>query len=264
MNPIAGICPANQPQRHYHIAMRLPPRRAFSLIELLVVIGVIAILIGLLAPALSAARRMAKSVQCQTQLRELGHALQIYQNENNGWLYPCHKGANGNTIPHWGTAVPPHERWPMKVFKVSSAPKTLPYDPTTYDPDPDHLQPDIFPAAPFTPPNLVCPADLNPAEAHSYVLNAHLCEHNIKAGSHDFGALSNAEVIVAGEKRTLESDYYMQAEEFDRVVEKYRHGFTQGSNFLYMDGHVGTVLPDEAKTGVDPWDLSTPVPEPAP
>ena len=107
-------------------------RHGFSLIELLVVIGIIAILIAILGPALSGARRQAKKVQCQTQLRELGHALQLYQNANGGWLYPCDKDSSGRTIPHWGTAVPPHERWPMKVFKVTAAPDPLPYDPANY------------------------------------------------------------------------------------------------------------------------------------
>src|SRR5215211_1418908 len=92
--------------------------RAFSLIELLVVIGIIAVLIGILMPTLSAARRHAKKIQCMTQLRDLGHVLQIYQGANQGWLYPCWKSPNsGKTIPHWGTAVPPHERWPMILYK---------------------------------------------------------------------------------------------------------------------------------------------------
>jgi prepilin-type processing-associated H-X9-DG protein len=71
------------------------------------------------------------------------------------------------------------------------------------------------------------------------------------------------EVIVAGEKVTTERDYYMEAgpqwadqnSEFNRVVEKFRHGPRRGSNYLYHDGHVGTLLPREALTGIDPWDL---------
>src|SRR4051794_41337977 len=127
-------CPSHPIQRHYHSCMQRPRRTGFSLIEILVVIGIIAILFGLLAPALSAARRHAKRIQCQTQLRELGHALQIYQNENNGWLYPCHKDSGGATIPHWGTAVPPPERSPVKAFKVTTAPYPPPYDITLYAP----------------------------------------------------------------------------------------------------------------------------------
>src|SRR3954469_18402023 len=112
-------------------------RLAFSLIELLVVMGIIAILIALLFPALGRARAQARTVQCQTQLRELGHAMQIYQNENKGWLYPCYKSPiTGATIPHWGIAVPPHERWPMKAFKVTNAPLPPKYDVDAYTQDP--------------------------------------------------------------------------------------------------------------------------------
>jgi prepilin-type N-terminal cleavage/methylation domain-containing protein/prepilin-type processing-associated H-X9-DG protein len=247
-------------QRFVLARRRRRTARGFSLIELLVVIGIIAILVGILMPTLSAARRHAKKIQCMTQLRDLGHVLQIYQGVNHGWLYPCWKSPNsGKTIPHWGTAVPPHERWPMILYKVTTAPNPLPYDPANYDPSvPD---PVAFPVEPFTPKGLVCPADDRPAEAHSYILNAHLCEREIKAGDKNFGGLTVSDVILAGEKRSLERDYYMQADDFERVVEKYRHGVEKGTNFLYMDGHVGHAVPSDAMQGIDPWDLNTPVPE---
>ena len=61
-------------------------RRGFSLVELLTVIGIIAILIGLLMPALSRVRENAKQVQCQVNLRTIFSAAQIHINDHHGYL----------------------------------------------------------------------------------------------------------------------------------------------------------------------------------
>ena len=81
--------------------------RGFTLVELLVVIGIIAVMIALLLPALNRAREQANAVKCLSNLRQLGQAFVMYSENNKGYVIPSYTMtgvAGGPTVPLEGWA----------------------------------------------------------------------------------------------------------------------------------------------------------------
>ena len=202
-------------------------RAGFTLVELLVVIGIIGLLLAMLMPTLQGAKRKSLQIACAANLRQNHLFMQMYANSNKGWWCPPGKGYTPVGKPDF---VPKEDRWPKYVFGK------------------------------WNPPTMLCPADKEPAEEHSFLINRHVLDRGIRDGKKGNSGKDYSEIVLMGEKVTTNPDYYLEIQrdsktvEFWTRVEKYRHGLAAGSNYLWLDGHVTNVHPKEFKNSVDPWD----------
>jgi prepilin-type processing-associated H-X9-DG protein/prepilin-type N-terminal cleavage/methylation domain-containing protein len=159
-------------------------RSAFTLIEMLVVIAIIAVLIAMLLPAIAAARDSAKSTQCQNNLRQLGLAAIQYRDQTGAFPqyraeYPPITNAYGVNRPRWQWIMAAQMGgWAQNPDAIRAA--------GTADP--------TYTNVPLDNKILICPAmDSSSSDAFS-----------IRNGSYgyNFGYLGNNRTMVDGDNTT--------------------------------------------------------------
>jgi prepilin-type N-terminal cleavage/methylation domain-containing protein len=103
------------------------PRGAFTLVELLVVIGIIALLISVLLPALQKAQEAGKAIVCASQMRQIGTAFAMYLVDSKGTYPPCWMQDNPNTFTDYSGQPGHNYSWATLLRKYLGATKTDPY-----------------------------------------------------------------------------------------------------------------------------------------
>lgn len=187
-------------------------KRAFTLIELLIVIAIIAILAALLFPAIAQAKARGRKIVCTNNLRQFGQALYLYASDNDDYFPPEGTGTALNSEVGWYIALPRQMGIPTyndMAWRTNAA-------------------------APLTRSPLLCPSNTNRSNGNGlfhYCLNLHLDgtgagDRRVRVSSIPHPAVTvwlfdNGKLAARAQQNNVHTNIH-----------------ARGANISFVDGHV--------------------------
>ncbi len=251
---------------------RRPSLPGFTLIELLVVVGIIAVLIAILMPALSTARENALRIVCANNLRTFGQVTIMYAGENRGQV-PQHEG-----YPNWLWDLPTGTR---DAFVGYGMPEQVFYCPSVYryvDPTPLFDFPELYGASYSvigywwlgsrpTSTSYLMSVDTFRLKSDGWIYK--ITDQNTFYTPADMVLMADATISTTTSRSPANQNFTSVYGDFlwtHTSPHVNRDGLPEGANILFLDGHVSwrqfaksvTVNPAGIVTAIIPRMQSTP------
>ena len=199
--------------------------RAFTLIELLVVIAIVALLIGILLPALGKARTSARSLRCLANMRSMGQSVTLYQNDFDGH-FPLSSHTTGTALDSWLDVLEANYGLDQQV-KECPEDEYLENRPFSYVTN-DHFE------------KLTAGVDYNPVTGAPLPGGRRRAITRIHQVPFPSESAYAVEWVGSGSTDHLHSVGWDSAEQIPLQVAVERH--EGSSNFIFTDGHAKSLL----------------------